>query len=450
MIFGTDGIRARPGHGALAFDSLIDIGRAYAGYMRRQGCRGVLLGRDTRHSGLLLENIVSGTLAFHGLGVSQTGVVSTPALAACCKLLSSPGIVVTASHNPAAYNGLKFITPTGKKESTAFEQAIASLLSEAPQPRAEDVAAIRRRDLSDLYLDHLRHHLKAFATYAPLDLRLLVDTANGAAGAAAHIILPEVAQKVDFIHDAPDGNNINDGVGSEFVHTLAARAKDYDYIIAFDGDGDRLRIIDGKGMVYTGDVLLYCLAMCLRRLGHTIHAVAGTIMTSLQLEDLLRRADIKLVRSDVGDRRLMEAMENNSIMLGAESSGHVIFYPYLPTGDGLFVAALFVLLHREYRKAIMELAHSFSVQGYSASFDLHAPVTLPELKHLCSTAFPGFTCTRKGNSLLLQQNAGEYGVVRLSGTEPKIRLYGESLAGSGRELVRAARDALLDAGVIKA
>jgi phosphoglucosamine mutase len=321
--FGTDGVRGIVGE--LITPELVErLGKAAALWA---GGGRVFVGRDTRGSGDELEEAFARGVASAGGVAVLAGVVPTPAVAL---LRLDLGVVISASHNPPEYNGVKFFDREGRKLSDAAEEEIEALL-DAPAPGGGDV--VRVDVAADSYLAHV---LERFATDLS-GLRLAVDCANGAYARLAPGAFEQLGASVEAIGDDPDGANINVGCGATDLAALSARVREggFDLGIAFDGDGDRMLAVDERGEPLDGDQIVAILAL---HLG--VDAVAVTAMTNLGFHRLMEERGIRVVTTDVGDRYVLEALRRESAVLGGEQSGHVIYLDGHVTGDGLVAALL--------------------------------------------------------------------------------------------------------------
>ncbi len=326
--FGTDGVRGRVGEPPMTPAFVLALGRAAAAELGGP----LVLGRDPRASGPMLEAALVAGLLAGGIEVLRLGVLPTPGVAYLTGAYRArAGAVISASHNPYHDNGVKFFGPGGKKLADEREAAIERGL-EASAPYREGGRLREAPEGAERYLDHL-------LAYAPdLDgVRIVVDAANGAAHRLAPTLFARAGAEVFAIGTSPDGRNINLGLGATAPETMARLVAElgYDLGVAFDGDGDRVILADRRGRIVTGDHLLYLHA---RVAGEP--AVVGTVMSNLGLERALEEAGIRLLRAPVGDRYVLEWMEREGVRLGAEPSGHMIFRDRFITGDGMLTALL--------------------------------------------------------------------------------------------------------------
>ncbi len=349
--FGTDGVRGRVGEAPITPEIVMKLGWAAGRVLasgdgvQRGDHPGVLIGKDTRISGYLLEAALEAGLSAAGVDVYLCGPLPTPGIAHLTRALRlSAGIVISASHNPYDDNGIKFFGANGGKLADATEAAIERAM-EAPLTCVTSAALGKARRVDDAAGRYIEFCKSTFPNELDLrNLRIVVDCAHGAAYHVAPPVFRELGAEVIAVADEPDGVNINAGVGATvpahlIEQVLAHRA---DLGIALDGDGDRLIMVDASGRMYDGDELLYIIARDYQRRGVLAGGVVGTQMTNLGFEQALARAGIALERAKVGDRYVLEKMVEKSWRLGGENSGHIICLDKHTTGDAI-VAALAVL-----------------------------------------------------------------------------------------------------------
>jgi phosphoglucosamine mutase len=346
--FGTDGVRGRVGEAPITPDFVLRLGFA-AGEVLARSRNGrqrptVLIGKDTRVSGYMLEAALESGFAAAGVDVMLCGPMPTPAVAYLTRALRlSAGIVISASHNPYADNGIKFFSADGGKLPDAVEHEIEAALERplACRPSAELGKAHRVDDAPGRYIEFCK---STFPTALDLKgMRVVVDCAHGAAYHIAPHVFHELGADVYAIGVEPNGFNINDGVGATQPQTLAAAVAERraDVGIALDGDGDRVLMADASGRTYDGDELLYVIARRRARRGR-LPGVVGTLMTNLALERALGALGVGFARAKVGDRYVLELMQEKGWDLGGENSGHIICLDKHTTGDSI-VSALQVL-----------------------------------------------------------------------------------------------------------
>jgi phosphoglucosamine mutase len=348
--FGTDGVRGKVGEPPITPDWMMRLGHA-AGEVLARDRRGatehaaVLIGKDTRISGYLLESALQAGLAAAGVDVLLAGPMPTPGVAYLTRALRlSAGIVISASHNPFDDNGIKFFGADGRKLADAVEHEIEARIEEPMtcMPSARLGKARRVNDAAGRYIEFCK------STFPnDLDLRglkIVVDCANGAAYHVAGPVLHELGADVVEVANEPDGLNINAGCGATKPAHLREHvvANNADVGIALDGDGDRLIMVDSEGRVYDGDQLLYLIARNRQRDGRFAGGVAGTLMTNYGMEQALERRGIPFARAKVGDRYVLELLFERGWTLGGENSGHIVCLDKHTTGDGI-ISALQVL-----------------------------------------------------------------------------------------------------------
>ena len=345
--FGTDGIRGRVGQGPISADFVLRLGNALGRVLAAQqpGRRSVVIGKDTRISGYMFEAALEAGLVAAGVDVQMLGPMPTPAVAFLTRTLGADaGIVISASHNPHHDNGIKFFSAEGEKLDDATELAIeAALDGEFSTVESERLGkAVRGRDAVGRYIEFCKASVpRGFKLHG---LKLVLDCAHGATYHIAPLLFSELGAQVTAIGAAPDGLNINAGVGSMHLDGLAARVRETgaDLGIAFDGDGDRVLMVDDQGTPVDGDGLLYVLARDWQAGGRLRGPVVGTLMTNYGLEQALAAAGIAFQRARVGDRYVHQALVEGDGVLGGEASGHLLCLDRASTGDGI-VAALQVL-----------------------------------------------------------------------------------------------------------
>lgn len=343
--FGTDGVRGKVGEMPITPDFVMKLGWAAGKVLAKQGSKKVLIGKDTRISGYMLEAALEAGLSAAGLKPVLLGPMPTPAVAYLTRTFrAEAGVVISASHNPYYDNGIKFFSTSGTKLPDDIESAIEDAMDEEIQcvESAQLGKASRIDDAPGRYIEFCK---STFPSELSLDgLKIVVDCANGATYHIAPSVFSELGAEVITMGCSPDGLNINDKVGSTAPKALVERVlqEQADLGIAFDGDGDRLIMVDHTGYEVDGDELLYIIARDLQQQGTLVGGVVGTLMTNLGLEVALSKLDIPLLRAKVGDRYVMELLQEKGWRLGGENSGHIICLDQTTTGDGI-VAALQVL-----------------------------------------------------------------------------------------------------------
>lgn len=347
--FGTDGIRGKVGVAPITPDFVMRLGYAAGRVLAQQkapvdGKPTVLIGKDTRISGYLLEAALEAGFAAAGVDVMLSGPTPTPAVAYLTRALRlSAGVVISASHNPYDDNGIKFFSADGNKLADEVELAIEAELEKGMHCVSSEQLGKAKR-LADANGRYIEFCKSTFPNELDLrGLKLVIDTANGAAYDIARHVFHELGAEVIAIGNQPNGTNINDNVGATAPEalSLAVRANHADLGIALDGDADRLVMVDASGKIYDGDQLLYLIAMDKQRHG-AIPGVVGTLMTNMAVELALTAAGIGFARAKVGDRYVLELLQEKGWLVGGEGSGHIINLDKHTTGDGI-VSALQVL-----------------------------------------------------------------------------------------------------------
>ncbi|MDX9842231.1 MAG: phosphoglucosamine mutase [Aquabacterium sp.] len=344
--FGTDGIRGTVGQAPITPDFVLRLGHAVGQVLRRAEARPtVLIGKDTRISGYMLESALEAGFASAGVDVLLTGPLPTPGVAYLTRALrQSLGVVISASHNPFQDNGIKFFSANGEKLTDEWELDVEAALSQAPQ-WVDSKSLGKARRIEDARGRYIEFCKATFDSNLSLKgLKLVVDGAHGAAYQIAPAVLHELGAEVIAIGCAPDGLNINDGVGATHPEALVAAVKQHsaDYGIALDGDADRLQLVDADGRLYNGDELLYVLVADRLAQGEKVPGAVGTLMTNMAVELALQGRGVDFVRAKVGDRYVLEDLIARGWQLGGEGSGHLLALDRHTTGDGM-VSALQVL-----------------------------------------------------------------------------------------------------------
>ncbi len=431
IYFGTDGVRGPYGGPVINEQFAARLGEAVARFViaraTESGATGrVLIGRDTRESGWRLEQAVAAGLAAGGLSPAALGIVPTPAVSATvAHERASLGVMITASHNPAGDNGIKFFDHRGLKFNDADEAAIEGLLPGEDRGRALAAGIGSAADGAALLpkVDGLAAYLgKARSILPPNALagwHVMLDTANGSTCTTSPVVLRMLGAAIDSLGAEPDGRNINAGVGSEHPGKLAARVRETGARIgiAHDGDGDRCVLCDEHGGVLDGDEILTLLALhALRRRSLAADTLVVTVQSNLGVDAAVRAAGGRVERSAVGDRYVIEKMLAIGATLGGESSGHVIFSDISRTGDGL-MAALKVL------EVMLETGRPLSELRQALRKFPQATASLRVREKLPLDTLPGFA----GEAAALERQLGANGrvLVRYSGTETKLRLLVE-------------------------
>ena len=420
--FGTDGVRGRANSGAMTAEMVLRIGMAAGNLYRRGNHRHrVVIGKDTRLSGYMIENALTSGLLAAGMDVFLFGPVPTPAVSMLTRSMRADlGIMISASHNPYADNGIKIFGPDGFKLSDEQELDIEAMLDD---PGMLSLAASpeigRAKRIEDAQARYIEFAKRTFPKDMTLDgLRVVVDTANGAAYKVAPTALWELGAEVIQIGNEPNGININDGCGSTHPEAMCARVRELraDIGIALDGDADRVIIADDKGSVVDGDQLMALIATSWAGRGELRGGgLVATIMSNLGLERYLAGQKLALVRTKVGDRYVVEYMRTHGYNVGGEQSGHIVLSDFSTTGDGL-LASLQVLAEVKRRgKPVSEVCSLFTPLPQvlkNVKFKAGAPLQDAHVKQSIADA----------EAML--GNGGRL-VIRPSGTEPVIRVMAE-------------------------
>jgi len=338
--FGTDGIRGKVGEDKVTPEFVLKLGWAAGRVLGKSG-GSVLIGKDTRISGYMFESALEAGLAASGMNVLLTGPMPTPGIAYLTQTFHArAGIVISASHNPYYDNGIKFFSSTGQKLPDEVELAIEEELDK-PMKTIDSESIGRARRVSDAagrYIEFCKSSIPMATSFK--GMKIVIDCAHGATYHIAPEVFTELGARVVTIGADPDGLNINDGVGSTHPELLQARVleEQADLGVALDGDGDRLLLVDGSGRLVDGDDILYIIARARLRDNALRGNVVGTLMTNLGLELALRELGVGLDRTDVGDRYIIERLQQNQWNLGGEPSGHIICLDRTTTGDGIISA----------------------------------------------------------------------------------------------------------------
>ena len=419
--FGTDGIRGTVGQAPITPDFVLRLAHAVGRVLKRSEARPtVLIGKDTRISGYMLESALESGFNSAGVDVVLLGPVPTPAVAYLTRAQrASLGVVISASHNPFADNGIKFFSAHGTKLPDDWERAVEAALEEAPVwVDSANLGKTRRMDdAAGRYIEFCKSTCSH--TLSLKGLKIVVDGAHGAAYHIAPDVFHELGAEVIKIGCSPDGLNINQGVGATHPEALveAVKAHGADYGIALDGDADRLQMVDATGRLFNGDELLYLIASDRIARDIDVPGVVGTLMTNMAVEVAFRKKGVKFVRAKVGDRYVLEALERHGWVLGGEGSGHLLVLDRHTTGDGL-VSALQVL-------------HACVDSGKTMA-QLLADVTLFPQTLINVRLQPGqdWKTNQKlaDETRAVEAELGETGrvLIRASGTEPLLRVMVEA------------------------
>lgn len=425
--FGTDGVRGKVGEFPITPDFAMKLGWAAGTVLASTGTKEVLIGKDTRSSGYMLESAMEAGFSAAGVNVALIGPMPTPAVAYLASTFrADAGVVISASHNPFYDNGIKFFSNSGTKLNDAQELEIEALLEKAFYQNAmqcvasEKLGKVRRiDDAAGRYIEFCKGTFPNHLSLA--GLKIVVDSAHGAAYHIAPNVYRELGAEVISINDKPNGVNINDHCGATHLDSLqtAVMLHEADLGIALDGDADRVMFVDHNGHVVDGDEILFILAQAAHSKGEMTGGVVGTLMSNLGLELALKQMDIPFVRAKVGDRYVVEQLKHTGWQLGGEGSGHILSLQHASTGDGI-VASLQVL------KAILESQKSL--------FEIKAGMTkLPQVLinvRLVTADADSILATSSVQQAVIKAEGilGDQGrvLLRKSGTEPLIRVMVES------------------------
>jgi phosphoglucosamine mutase len=362
-LFGTDGIRGVAGEFPLNESTVRVIGASVARKFRDNFGREprFITGRDTRESGPAIEAAFHTGAAAENAYVESADVITTPGVAYLTRAFGfDAGIVVSASHNPYQDNGIKIFLPNGRKIDDATERSIESdIHSGAAIDHFVTVRANRADEFSAAYLNHLSEEAESFSASGA---KIVIDCANGASSHLAPQLFADAGAEVVAIHNSPDGRNINENCGSLHLEGLQARVLDEkaDLGIAFDGDADRALFVDEHGEIVDGDATMWIMARYLKDHGKLVNStVVATVMSNVGLELALKSRDINLLRTDVGDKYVLEKLIETGSEIGGEQSGHIIFSEISLVGDGMMTALLLLRAIREKRRTLSEAATGF-------------------------------------------------------------------------------------------
>ena len=437
--FGTDGIRGEVGCDPITPDFMLRLGHAVGRVLRKSAQRPVvLIGKDTRISGYMIESSLEAGLASAGVDTLLTGPLPTPGVAYLTRALRLDlGIVISASHNPYQDNGVKFFSARGEKLPDDWEMAVEAALDEPPQwVNAATLGKARRvEDASGRYIEFCKSTVGNDLSLR--GLRVVVDAAHGAAYHVAPDVFHELGAEVITIGCSPDGVNINDGVGATAPQALvdAVAKHGADYGVALDGDADRLQLVDRTGRLFNGDELLYAMVVDRLAQGQAVPGAVGTLMTNMGVEVALRQRGVDLVRAKVGDRYVLEELVSRGWLLGGESSGHLLALDKHTTGDGIVSALQVLQAVQRARASLAELLEG--VQLF--------PQTLLNVR------LERMTDWKQNTRLVAESQAAEAELagsgrvlIRASGTEPVLRVMVEARDGAqarhcAQRLAEAAR-----------
>ena len=357
--FGTDGVRGKVGTYPITPDFALKLGWAAGKVLASQGSRTVLIGKDTRISGYMLESALEAGLAAAGLTAAFTGPMPTPAVAYLTRTFRlEAGIVISASHNPYYDNGIKFFSSQGTKLPDHIEEAIEAMLDQ-PIDCVESAELGKARRINDAAGRYIEFCKSTFPAHLGLDgYKIVVDCANGATYHIAPNVLRELGAEVIEIGATPDGININEKCGATDVKALQEKVLETkaDVGLAYDGDGDRIMMVDHLGNKVDGDQILFIIAREALRSGQLKGGVVGTLMSNMSLEIALKMLGVPFVRANVGDRYVLEKMVEHGWTLGGENSGHIIIADKNTTGDGIIASLAVLSAMVQHRLSLNELA----------------------------------------------------------------------------------------------
>ncbi|MEX5213587.1 MAG: phosphoglucosamine mutase [Nitrospiraceae bacterium] len=442
-LFGTDGVRGVANLEPMTSEIAMQLGRAAAHiFQRRAGRHQIVIGKDTRLSGYMLESALTSGICSMGVDVLLVGPLPTPAIAFLTRSLrADAGVVISASHNPYQDNGIKFFSSNGLKLPDELEARIESLIVSDEikhlRPTADAIGkAFRIDDAEGRYIEFVKRSLPKDLDFQ--GLRVVVDCAHGAAYKVAPTILRELGASVETVGVKPDGMNINAACGAVHPEQLQETVRRHHAHIgvALDGDADRVIFVSEQGSVVDGDHIMAALAFDLRERNQLAqHTVVGTVMSNFGLEVALGKAGVKLVRTPVGDRYILERMIADGYNFGGEQSGHMIFLDHNTTGDGLIAGLQVLSLMKRTGKPLSELADAMTripqvLIGVKVS-------SKPDL-----SSIPAIHEAIRNSEIRLNSNGRV--LVRYSGTEPLLRIMVE---GSDDALIRTLAEDL--AGVVR-
>lgn len=417
--FGTDGIRGKIGRYPMTPDFVLKLGWAAGKVLASNGHPLVLIGKDTRISGYMLESALQAGLVAAGVNIRLVGPMPTPAVAYLTRAFrASAGIVISASHNPYDDNGLKFFSGDGTKLPDAVEEEIESWLDkDFKTVSSDELGKVERaKDAAGRYIEFCKRALPNNVSLK--GLRIVVDCANGATYHVAPDVFSELGAEVIAMGNVPDGININEDCGATHVDGLCEAVLRYraDVGVALDGDGDRLIMVDHRGQTVDGDEVLAIIAHHRHKEGKLDGGVVGTLMSNLGLEKSIQSLDVPFFRAKVGDRYVIEQMNQHDCQLGGESSGHIIVRNFITTGDGIIAALQVLRAMRATAKPLHELKKVMTKYPQTLiNVPTRHKINLDE-------SAPIQDAVRQ-----VEQQLGNRGrvLLRASGTEPLIRVMVE-------------------------
>ena len=438
--FGTDGIRGRVGEYPITAEFMLKLGWAVGRALQTKGFNRIVIGKDTRNSGYMFESALEAGLSAAGVNIALLGPMPTPGIAYLTRTLRAcAGIVVSASHNPYYDNGIKFFSRDGQKLPDDTEQHIEELLDQPFDTVGPDALGKAERivDAAGRYIEFCKSTVPSWTSFA--SLKIVVDCAHGATYHIAPSVFGEMGATVIPVSVAPDGVNINQDCGSTKPAIMRETVLEQgtDLGIAFDGDGDRVIMVDHRGEILDGDELMFIIARDRLRTGSRFNAVVGTLMTNLGLEIALRALGLDLHRVKVGDRYVMERLLAEKLILGGENSGHIICLDRTSTGDGIISALQVVTAMLQSGKSLHDLKAGMTKYpqilinvSVTGEVDLQRPPIQEAIR-------------------AIESQLGEQGrvLLRPSGTEPVVRVMVEgsdegTVERHARELAGLVRETL--------
>jgi phosphoglucosamine mutase len=440
--FGTDGIRGPVGKAPMTPDFILRLANAVGGVLRVADASAsrpkVVIGKDTRESGYMIESALESGFIAAGCDVLLCGPMPTPGVAYLTRALRLDlGVVISASHNPFPDNGVKFFSAQGTKLSDEWEQAVETALEQdfVTAPSGRLGKARRIDDAPGRYVEFCKQTLPSELSLK--GLKLVIDCAHGAAYQVGPAVFQELGAEVVAIGNAPNGLNINDGVGATHPEALIAAVHQHQahYGIALDGDADRLQMVDATGRLFNGDELLYVLAMHRVHLGNKPKGVVGTLMTNMAVEIAFKQEGIAFERAKVGDRYVLELLKERGWLLGGEGSGHLLCIDKHTTGDGIVSALQVLQAIKQSGKTLAQLLQAITL----------FPQKLINVKLKLEqdwNSSPSFAAEQARVKNELAENGRI--LIRASGTEPLLRVMVEAREASvaqqaAEQLAQAAR-----------
>lgn len=438
--FGTDGIRGTVGQYPITPDFMLRIGHAVGRVLKESEARPtVLIGKDTRISGYMIESALEAGFASAGVNVMMTGPLPTPGVAYLTRALRlSLGVVISASHNPYEDNGIKFFSARGEKLPDAWEIEVERML-EQPARWVDSAELGKVRKLEDArgrYIEFCKSTIGGELSLR--GLKLVVDAAHGAASRVVPEVFHELGAEVVAIGCSPDGMNINDGFGATAPAALVAAVAEHqaDYGIALDGDADRLQMVDGSGRLFNGDELLFVMVADRIAQDQPVPGAVGTLMTNMAVELALRERGVPFVRAKVGDRYILEELAARGWQLGGEGSGHLLALDKHTTGDGIVSALQILQAVRRSGRTLAQLLAGVAL----------FPQTLINVRLAEGSDWKNNAALAAEQERVARELGGQGRIlIRASGTEPVLRVMVEA-----RDAARARRSAELLAEAARA